>query len=294
MTTRRRARFSRRGRQVKGPTALGDDPRRFWHLTWTLAVTDFKLRFFGSVLGYLWQLMRPLMLFGDPLRRLRRDPEGRRRPAATSASRCCSASSLFQFFTDATAASVRSIVMRESLVRKVDFPRAGGPGRPACCRRSFNLGAQPDPGVRLPARRRRQACCGAGSSCRSSFALLAGVRRAACAMLLSALFVRYRDVEPIWDVVHAGALLRHADPLLAVRRDRQGRPRRRAPDADQPARGRHPAAAPLGHRPVLREPGPDLRRDVLGPAAARRLGRWRSSLGVLYFRRAAPTIAELL
>ena len=30
----------------------------------TLAVIDFKLRYFGSVLGYLWQLMRPLMLFG--------------------------------------------------------------------------------------------------------------------------------------------------------------------------------------------------------------------------------------
>ena len=30
----------------------------------TLAVTEFKLRFFGSVLGYLWQLVRPLMLFG--------------------------------------------------------------------------------------------------------------------------------------------------------------------------------------------------------------------------------------
>ena len=39
-----------------GPSALGDDLRRFWHLTWTLAVTDFKLRFFGSVLGYLWPL----------------------------------------------------------------------------------------------------------------------------------------------------------------------------------------------------------------------------------------------
>ena len=30
----------------------------------TLAVTEFKLRFFGSVLGYLWTLVRPLMLFG--------------------------------------------------------------------------------------------------------------------------------------------------------------------------------------------------------------------------------------
>src|SRR3712207_9404136 len=37
---------------------------RFLRLTWTLAVTTFKLRFYGSALGYLWQLMRPLMLFG--------------------------------------------------------------------------------------------------------------------------------------------------------------------------------------------------------------------------------------
>src|SRR3712207_7618042 len=37
---------------------------RFWRLTWTLAVTQFKLRFYGSALGYVWQLMRPLLLFG--------------------------------------------------------------------------------------------------------------------------------------------------------------------------------------------------------------------------------------
>ena len=32
------------GRQIKGPTALGTDPRRLLHLTWALAVTDFRLR----------------------------------------------------------------------------------------------------------------------------------------------------------------------------------------------------------------------------------------------------------
>src|SRR5205085_12404197 len=52
------------GQAVTGPSALGSDPRRFVRLTLVLAVTDFRLRFFGSVLGYLWQLMRPLMLFG--------------------------------------------------------------------------------------------------------------------------------------------------------------------------------------------------------------------------------------
>ena len=52
------------GPPIKGPSALGSDPRRLWHLARTMAVSDFKLRFFGSALGYLWQLVRPLMLFG--------------------------------------------------------------------------------------------------------------------------------------------------------------------------------------------------------------------------------------
>src|SRR3954449_6813174 len=46
------------------PTALGDDIRQFLNLVFTLAVTEWKLRFFGSVLGYLWTLVRPLMFFG--------------------------------------------------------------------------------------------------------------------------------------------------------------------------------------------------------------------------------------
>ncbi len=38
--------------------------RRFWELTWTLAVTDWRLRFYGSALGYLWTLVRPFAFFG--------------------------------------------------------------------------------------------------------------------------------------------------------------------------------------------------------------------------------------
>ena len=52
------------GRPIRGPSAVGGDWRRLLHLTRLLAVTDFKLRFFGSVLGYLWQVMHPLLLFG--------------------------------------------------------------------------------------------------------------------------------------------------------------------------------------------------------------------------------------
>ena len=46
-----------------GPNAFGDDVRRFVNLTVTLAATDFKLIYFGSVLGYVWSLVRPLLFF---------------------------------------------------------------------------------------------------------------------------------------------------------------------------------------------------------------------------------------
>jgi ABC-2 type transport system permease protein len=49
--------------RVHAPSAMGGGLHRFWSLTFMLARTEFKLRFFGSVLGYVWTLMRPLMLF---------------------------------------------------------------------------------------------------------------------------------------------------------------------------------------------------------------------------------------
>ena len=47
-----------------GPSALGGGPRRFFDLLWLMSVTEFKRVYFGTVLGYLWSLIRPLMLFG--------------------------------------------------------------------------------------------------------------------------------------------------------------------------------------------------------------------------------------
>ena len=51
-------------RTVAGPSALGGGRRRFFDLLWLIAVTEFKRVYFGTVLGYLWSLIRPLMLFG--------------------------------------------------------------------------------------------------------------------------------------------------------------------------------------------------------------------------------------
>src|SRR3954467_15903157 len=114
------------GTPIKGPSALGSDPRRLWHLARTMAVSDFKLRFFGSALGYLWQLVRPLMLFGvlyvvfTQVVRLGSGVEFY--PVALLMGVV-----LFTFFSEATGGALSSLVDREALIRKVDFPRRAVP-----------------------------------------------------------------------------------------------------------------------------------------------------------------------
>ena len=126
-----------------------------------------------------------------------------------------------------------SVVDRENLVRKIHFPRIVIPLAvvlTACLNFCLNFVAVlvffAHPGVEL-------RVVAGSSSCRSSrcsCALCIGL-----AMLLSALYVRYRDVQPIWDVAHADLVLRHADPLPA--RGGAGRTGRE-PHHVQPARGR--------------------------------------------------------
>ena len=60
------------GRPIRGPEALTDDWSRFWHLTFNIARNQWKLRFFGSVLGYLWQLDAAAAAVRRPLRVLHR------------------------------------------------------------------------------------------------------------------------------------------------------------------------------------------------------------------------------
>ena len=196
------------GAPIKGPSALGSDWRRFVRLTLALAVTDFKLRFFGSVLGYLWQLMRPLMLFGVLYLVfsvfLAFGSELKFYPVALLLGIV-----LFSFFSEATGSSVRSLVMRENLVRKVEFPRLAVP-MAMVLTALLNLGLNLVPVLIF--------LLAAGGEPRVSWlevpfliALLV-LFAAGFAMLLSALFVRYRDVEPIWDVVLQ--VIFYATPIL--------------------------------------------------------------------------------
>jgi ABC-2 type transport system permease protein len=108
-------------REIRGPSALTGDARQFWRLLWYLAKTDFKLKYQGSVFGYLWSLVGPFLLFGILYLVFTRVVRFGGIPHY--AAMLILNIMLFSFFAEATTRAMSSIVGRESLVRKMEFPR---------------------------------------------------------------------------------------------------------------------------------------------------------------------------
>jgi len=196
------------GTRVAGPRALDGDWRRIAALSWTLAYSEFRLKFFGSVLGYFWQLGKPLMLFGVyylvftqfvPV-----NAEVKFYPPLL-----LFGIMLYQFFGEASSLAVQSVVTRENLVRKIHFPRIVIP-LSVVMTATFNLLLNVVAvGIFMAF---------SGVPFRSSWIqvipiiALLWVFVLGLAMLLSALFVRYRDIAPIWDVV--GMAMFYGTPIL--------------------------------------------------------------------------------
>ncbi len=87
-----------------------------------LVVTDFKLRYQGSVLGYLWSLLKPLMLFTIlyfVFVRFLRFGEGIEHFEVSLLLGIV----LWTFFTEATSQGMQAIVSRGDLIRKINFPK---------------------------------------------------------------------------------------------------------------------------------------------------------------------------
>jgi ABC-2 type transport system permease protein len=196
--------------RFRGPTAVGDDLRRFAGLTYTLAATDFKLRFFGSALGYVWTLMRPLLFFGVlylVFTEVVKFGGGVKHYPVY----LLTAIVLFTYFSETTSRGLMSLIEKENLLRKMRFPRMVIPLSVAL-HALFNLGLNlivvfvfmlasgVEPRVEwlglVP------------------LLLLLVTFSTGVAMLLSALYVRYRDIEPIWEV--GLQMLFYASPVIYV------------------------------------------------------------------------------
>lgn len=173
-----------------------------------LVVTDFKLRYQGSVLGYLWSLLKPLMLFAIlyvvfvNFLKIGADIEH-------YAVYLLLGIVMWTFFTEATGQGMQAIVSRGDLIRKINFPKyiiviSGTIS--ALINLALNLLVV---GI---------------------FILINGVDinwsilwlpvnivvlyilAQAIAFFLAAIYVRYRDVTHIWEVVMQGAF--YATPIL--------------------------------------------------------------------------------
>jgi ABC-2 type transport system permease protein len=194
---------------VSGPSALGGGPRRFFDLLWLMSVTEFKRVYFGTVLGYLWSLIRPLLLFGVLLFVFTKVFRVGSQQVEHYAVMLLMGIVLFTFFQEATSNSVTSVVAQEGVVRKTQFPRLVIPIATVVTA-TFNLllnlvvvlifvlafGVTPVwtwflfPVALL-----------------FLFALTAAV-----GMALSVLYVRFRDVAIIWAVV--AQVLLYVTPIL--------------------------------------------------------------------------------
>jgi ABC-2 type transport system permease protein len=110
-------------REIPGPAALGGGSRRFFDLLWLLSVTEFKRTYFGTVFGYLWSLVRPLMLFGILLFVFTQVFRAGSDQVDHYPVYLLLGIVMFTFFQEASTNSVTSVVSAEGVVRKTQFPR---------------------------------------------------------------------------------------------------------------------------------------------------------------------------
>jgi ABC-2 type transport system permease protein len=194
--------------EVPGPAALGGGWRRTVDLLLIMSITDFKKTYFGTVLGYVWSLVRPLMLFGVLLAVFTELFHGNRGVPHYQVLLLMNIV-LYGFFQEATLTAVGAVVGQESIVRKTQFPRLVIPLSIVLTSLFtlllnlivvlvfiFAFGVSPTwTWVLFPI----------------WLLLLIGLT-VAVSMIVSALYPRFRDIAIIWTVVSTA--LFYATPLL--------------------------------------------------------------------------------
>ena len=196
-------------REVRGPSALGGGARRFFDLLWLMSVTEFKRVYFGTVLGYVWSLVRPLALFGVLLFVFTQVFKIGSETAEHYPVLLLMGIVMFTFFQESTTEGVTSVVAQEGVVRKTQFPRLVIP-LATVLTGLFNFG------LNLVVVLGFLFAFGVTPTWTwLLFPFVVAVLfvfTAAVSMMLSVLYVRFRDVAIIW-MVFAQALF-YATPVL--------------------------------------------------------------------------------
>lgn len=162
-----------------------------------LSKTDFKLRYQGSILGYLWAIIRPFLMFGTMYlvfaKFLRFGDEIPHYPVYLLVGTV-----LWNFFIECTNQGIQSLLIRSDLMRKIAFPKwiivlsatttaliNLGINFVVIILFSFFSGIAPNPGWLL-----------VPFLILELYLLSLGL-----ALLLGSVNIKYRDVQSIWEVL---------------------------------------------------------------------------------------------
>ena len=173
-----------------------------------LVKTNFKLRYQGSYLGVLWSVPQPLMLFAVMyvvfVKFLKFTDGTPTFPISLLCGTC-----LWQFFTESTSMGMRSIVDRGDLLRKIHFPNyiiVAATTMGSMISLAINLGVVILFGFFAHAHYTWRVIT-VIPSILQLYAISLGV-----ALLLGSLYVYFRDIGHIWDVILQA--LFYATPII--------------------------------------------------------------------------------
>lgn len=173
-----------------------------------LVKTNFKLRYQGSYLGVLWSVLQPLMLFAVMyvvfVKFLKFTDGTPTFPISLLCGTC-----LWQFFTESTSMGMRSIVDRGDLLRKIHFPNyiiVAATTMGSMISLAINLGVVILFGFFAHAHYTWRVIT-VIPSILQLYATSLGV-----ALLLGSLYVYFRDIGHIWDVILQA--LFYATPII--------------------------------------------------------------------------------
>jgi len=185
-----------------------DEWRRLWTVAVRLALVEFKLKYLDAKLGYVWAVMRPLLLFGC-LYIVFTTVTDFDAGVNNYALYLLTAIILWTFFLDATTSGVFCLVNEAHLLRKVPVPRAAVP-------LGVILRAAMDLAMNLVAV--FAVALAVGVTPRLSWlempalVVFLAVVTAGVSFLCAALYVRFRDTDQIWSV--ASQILFYGSPII--------------------------------------------------------------------------------
>ncbi len=170
--------------------------------------TDFKLRYQGSLIGHLWSILKPLMLFTVQyfvfVRFLRLGNDVPHFPVALLLGMV-----MWNFFQESTAMGLTSIVARGDLLRKLNFSKQ-------IIVLSSIANAAINFGINLVVVMLFTVLNGVPITIQWLWIIPLFLElcllSAGVAFLLATLFVKYRDIGPVWEVIMQAGM--YATPII--------------------------------------------------------------------------------